>query len=181
MFSHRRQLSSMPSTPDLTPARQVSRTNRRLARRPIRTLASVGMAAVVLGALGSTATASAASGHPRPATATTTSAPAGTKVIAKLSEFKIVLSRTHLTPGRYTFVTENVGHTVHALEINGPGVADQRTPGFLSPGKTANLTVVLKDGRYDVFCPVGDHKQLGMNLMLTVSGKAAHQTATTAG
>jgi hypothetical protein len=32
------------------------------------------------------------------------------------------------------------------------------------------LRVVLKAGKYDVFCPVPGHKMLGMNVNIVVSG-----------
>jgi uncharacterized cupredoxin-like copper-binding protein len=66
-------------------------------------------------------------------------------------------------------VAVNSGHAVHSLEVNGPGVDSRKTPD-LQPGQTADLTVTLQKGSYDVFCPVDSHKQLGMNLELQVGG-----------
>jgi uncharacterized cupredoxin-like copper-binding protein len=100
-------------------------------------------------------------------------APAGasTKVIkvkAVETDFHIALSVKHFKPGTYVFVTENKGHTTHALEITGPGLHDATTAN-LAPGKDANLKVTLKKGKYDVFCPVPGHKALGMNVNLVIS------------
>jgi uncharacterized cupredoxin-like copper-binding protein len=93
-----------------------------------------------------------------------------TSVKAVETEFKIALSKKTFSPGSYTFVTENKGKVTHALEITGPGLHSPAT-GDISPGNSANLKVVLKDGKYDVFCPVPGHKMLGMNLNIVVKGK----------
>jgi uncharacterized cupredoxin-like copper-binding protein len=62
---------------------------------------------------------------------------------------------------------------VHALSIDGPGVEDQRTPA-VQPGASAPLTVTLTAGTYDMYCPVGNHKALGMNVALTVAAPGTH-------
>jgi uncharacterized cupredoxin-like copper-binding protein len=95
------------------------------------------------------------------------STPAGastraTTVRAVETDFHIALSTTSFTPGRYTFVAVNKGQTTHSLEITGPGLHHATTPD-LSPGQRAKLTVTLRKGAYDIFCPVPGHKELGMN------------------
>ena len=105
--------------------------------------------------------------------AATSAAPAGsgstgTVVTANESEFKISLSSTTFTPGRYTFIAKNVGQTAHALEIDGPGVSDRKTP-TISPGASTPVTVALQKGSYEVYCPVDSHKAMGMDLHITVS------------
>lgn len=154
-------------------------------RRTAGACAVVGVAAFVVAGCGSasktTAPAAAASASPTsttvPATTTTATAQspatAADTVTATLTEFNIALSRTHLTPGTYTFRAVNAGHVLHSLEINGPGVVDRALPAGLHPGQSADLTVTLAAGTYDVFCPVPGHKALGMNLELTVGGAAA--------
>lgn len=96
----------------------------------------------------------------------------GTQVTATLTEYKIALSTSTFAPGTYTFVTKNAGQVGHALEIDGPGVSGKATGG-LQPGATANLTVTLSAGTYDIFCPVPGHKSLGMDTKITVSGSGA--------
>jgi uncharacterized cupredoxin-like copper-binding protein len=92
------------------------------------------------------------------------------KVKAVETEFHIALSKKTFSPGTYTFVAENKGKVTHALEITGPGLHGPATAD-ISPGKSADLNVVFKDGKYDVFCPVPGHKMLGMNVNIVVSGK----------
>jgi hypothetical protein len=94
------------------------------------------------------------------------------------SEFKLTLSTGSFRPGSYTFHTVNTGKIVHSLEITGPGVA--ATTPRLDPGQSADLHVALQDGSYDLFCPIGGHKALGMNAEVTV-GAVAASTGTTAG
>ena len=92
----------------------------------------------------------------------------GTVVTADESDFKISLSSATFTPGRYTFIANNVGQTAHALEIDGPGVSDRKTP-TISPGASTPVTVALQKGSYEVYCPVDSHKAMGMDLHITVS------------
>jgi hypothetical protein len=75
--------------------------------------------------------------------------------------------RDGLIPARYTFVVHNDGKETHALAISGPGV-DERT--HLIPGGEGpvELTVRLLPGRYDLWCPVGDHRDRGMRTSLLV-------------
>jgi uncharacterized cupredoxin-like copper-binding protein len=112
-------------------------------------------------------------------------APAGastktTKVKAIETEFKIALSKKTFAAGSYTFVTENKGKVTHALEITGPGLHNAATPD-IAPGKSTNLKVTLKAGKYDVFCPVPGHKMLGMNVNIVVTGAGAHTAANKSG
>jgi uncharacterized cupredoxin-like copper-binding protein len=105
------------------------------------------------------------------APATTAAAPAATsshQVTAGESEYKIVLSTSTVKPGTYRINAVNKGTIDHQLEITGPGVAGKKT-GTISPGASAALTVTLKAGSYDIFCPLPGHKALGMNTELTVS------------
>lgn len=83
-------------------------------------------------------------------------------VIATETEFSIALSSKTLQPGTYKFEVKNSGKITHALTIDGPGVSNKST-GDISPGSTATLTVSLKAGSFEVYCPVGNHKAMGMD------------------
>jgi uncharacterized cupredoxin-like copper-binding protein len=140
-------------------------------RRAAMAFAAVGVVAVIAAGCGGSSSKTSA---PKAATpiASTSHTPASSTITATLTEFRIALSSMKLKAGTYTFHVVNAGKTVHNIEFNGPGVADKALAHNLNPGKSANLTVTLEAGRYDVFCPVADHKQLGMNLELTVAGPA---------
>ncbi|MEU9394400.1 plastocyanin/azurin family copper-binding protein [Streptomyces sp. NPDC048324] len=85
----------------------------------------------------------------------------GTKVTVTETEFALKLSRSSFTPGTYTFTADNAGTTTHALELDGPGVSDVRTKN-ISSGQNTSVTVMLKKGTYELYCPVDGHRQLGM-------------------
>jgi plastocyanin len=88
-------------------------------------------------------------------------------VDVKATEYAFSLATTTFSPGTYTFTMANDGHATHAIEIDGPGVADQKSS-TAGPGGTSTLTVTLQPGSYTLYCPVGNHRQLGMQTMLTV-------------
>jgi uncharacterized cupredoxin-like copper-binding protein len=88
-------------------------------------------------------------------------------VTVDASEYALKLPSNHLAPGTYTFTMDNVGHATHAIELEGPGV-DHAKSSTAGPGGTATLTVTLQPGSYELWCPVGNHKQAGMDTTLTV-------------
>ena len=55
----------------------------------------------------------------------------------------------------------------HAVEIEGNGVEEETET--IDPGARASVTVDLRPGRYVFYCPVGQHRQAGMEGTLTVS------------
>ncbi|MER5444915.1 plastocyanin/azurin family copper-binding protein [Streptomyces sp. NPDC002766] len=91
----------------------------------------------------------------------------GTKVTVTETEYALKLSRNSFTPGTYTFTADNAGTTTHALEVDGPGVSDVRTKN-ISSGQNTSVTVTLKKGTYELYCPVDGHRQLGMKTDLKV-------------
>lgn len=96
-------------------------------------------------------------------------APAPAAVNVKLSEWKVELSGGTIAAGTVTFTVTNAGSIPHALEVEGQGI-EQET-GVIQPGASATLTLTLKAGTYEVYCPVGNdsHKKLGMDAELKVA------------
>jgi hypothetical protein len=94
-------------------------------------------------------------------------------VTAKLSEWKVELSEGSVAPGSVTFTINNVGSIPHAFEVEGQGI-EQQTP-VIQPASSATLTLKLKPGTYEVYCPVGEdsHKKMGMLAHLVVGAKAS--------
>ncbi|MER7011725.1 hypothetical protein ABT324_09890 [Saccharopolyspora sp. NPDC000359] len=91
----------------------------------------------------------------------------GSRVVAvRMVEYQLE-QPAWLPPGRYTFHAINAGRAPHALEISGPGVGGARTP-VVQPGGAADVTVTLAPGVYDFWCPVGHHRQDGMQLYVRV-------------
>ncbi len=91
-------------------------------------------------------------------------------VVARLTEWKVELSPAAVPAGMVTFTVTNGGSIPHAFEVEGHGV-EQETP-LIQPGATATLTLALRPGGYEVYCPVGNdsHKKLGMVTTLHVGG-----------
>jgi plastocyanin len=85
----------------------------------------------------------------------------------KETEFALNPARITLDkPGTYVFKAVNTGAVVHSLEIEGKGI-EEETP-ILDPGQDADLKVTLKPGTYEMYCPVGGHRQQGMDGTVTV-------------
>jgi hypothetical protein len=91
-------------------------------------------------------------------------------VAVTLKEYRITPA-AKLKAGTVTLVVANKGKLPHALAIAGPGLSKKTA--MLAPGKTAKLTVTLKDGSYSLWCPVGNHASLGMRLTAKIGTGAA--------
>lgn len=120
------------------------------------------------GAAADTGTGGAASSAVSTGGATSSDTGSGAQTVeVSATEFRFGLQTTHLAPGTYTFVMKDDGHATHAIAIDGPGVANKAS-GTSGPGGTASLTVTLQNGTYVLYCPVGNHRALGMQTDLTV-------------
>jgi plastocyanin len=75
--------------------------------------------------------------------------------------------KTELTakPGKVTITMDNPSDVPHAVEVEGNGVEEETKT--LTKG-TADVTVDLKAGKYEFYCPVDGHKEAGMEGTLTV-------------
>src|SRR3954463_11105801 len=74
-------------------------------------------------------------------------------ITATLTEWKVELSQHSIPAGAVTFTITNAGNIPHALEVEGQGI-EQETA-VIQPGASATLTLTLKPGTYEVYCPVG--------------------------
>jgi uncharacterized cupredoxin-like copper-binding protein len=85
------------------------------------------------------------------------------------TDFKFDPSDTTVKSGKVTFNEKNDGQVTHSLEIEDvtPG-HDQELEGDVSPGQSGTLTANLAPGKYEFYCPVGNHKQMGMEGEITV-------------
>jgi plastocyanin len=67
--------------------------------------------------------------------------------------------------GKVTLKLVNQSSTPHAIEVEGNGVEEESKT---ITGGDAEVTVDLKPGKYEYYCPVGNHRQT-MKGTLTVS------------
>lgn len=79
--------------------------------------------------------------------------------------------------GSVTIHVVNNGSFGHALEIEGNGVEEETDE--LGAGDSADLTVDLKPGTYEIYCPISDHRDKGMEGTLTVAGGGSGGGTTT--
>ena len=113
-------------------------------------------------------TSNAASNASTTGTAAAATGPGGT-VALSATDFKFNPSDPTVKSGQVTFKETNDGQTTHSLEIEDvtPG-KDQELEGQVAPGQSGTLTVNLKPGKYEFYCPISNHKQLGMVGEITV-------------
>ena len=102
----------------------------------------------------------------------TASAARAQAVTATLTEWKIALAKDTVAAGPVTFRVSNAGSMNHGFYVHGPGV-DKGTR-ELAKGESATLTVTLKAGTYEIYCPLSDgsHKMAGMTKTLVVVAAA---------
>ena len=78
--------------------------------------------------------------------------------------------------GESTFTFVNDGGTAHALEIEGGDVEEESET--IGPGESTSLVLELAAGRYELYCPIANHRDLGMEGTLVVGGGGAGATGT---
>src|SRR5438045_8457022 len=93
-------------------------------------------------------------------------------VNVKLSEWNVVLSQASVAAGPVTFVITNAGSIPHGFEVEGQGIEQEIE--MIQPGASDTLTLTLKPGSYEVYCPVGteSHTELGMGTHPQAGGPA---------
>jgi plastocyanin len=95
------------------------------------------------------------------------------------TEFEIDPANPRIsTPGPVAFRVRNSGSAPHNLEVEGPN-GEAELAEDLQPGQSATLRVDLSEpGTYEWYCPVGDHRERGMEGTVTVGGGGSGGTTT---
>jgi len=83
-------------------------------------------------------------------------------------DYKFDPSDPSVKSGEVTFNLANNGQQPHSLEIEDVNGQDQELEGDVSPGQSGTLKVNLPPGKYEFYCPVPGHKELGMEGDITV-------------
>lgn len=98
-------------------------------------------------------------------------------LVVKETDFKIDPKDLNVEEaGALTITVRNDGQATHALEIEGQGIEERSDD--IAPGESATLSVTLKSGKYEWYCPIGGHKQLGMDGTVTVGSASSGGTTT---
>jgi len=83
-------------------------------------------------------------------------------------DYKFNPSDPTVKSGEVTFNLKNDGQQPHSLEIEDVNGQDQELEGDVSSGSSGTLKVNLPPGKYEFYCPVPGHKELGMEGDITV-------------
>ena len=98
----------------------------------------------------------------------TTGGGGGETVSVSETDFALNPSDPTVQAGTVTFKVSNDGQTEHSLEVEGPG-EESELDAELAPGESGTLEVDLsKPGTYEWYCPIDDHKGMGMRGEITV-------------
>jgi uncharacterized cupredoxin-like copper-binding protein len=83
-------------------------------------------------------------------------------------ELKFNKTKLKASPGKVTVVMKNPASSgiKHGIEVEGNG--KEKRGKVVKPGKASHVTLTLKAGTYDYYCPVAGHKQAGMKGKLVV-------------
>jgi uncharacterized cupredoxin-like copper-binding protein len=84
-----------------------------------------------------------------------------------LIEYEIMMP-TSLSAGSQAFRVTNNGTMGHNFEVEGQGI-EEAFETDLSAGETQTMQLNLEPGTYEVYCPVGNHREQGMEIQLTVT------------
>ena len=113
----------------------------------------------------------------RSATLLSAEAPSGDEMVkVELGDLFIKPGMLHSREGSVTFQIHNSGGTTHNFAIQGEGSTE-----MIEPDGTAELTVDLKEGTYQVICAVPGHADGGMKAELMVGGDMQASDASAGG
>jgi uncharacterized cupredoxin-like copper-binding protein len=140
----------------------------------ISTMRSAGVVAALLSAGALAACGGSDDSSTATDAAATSTAPQGaesTRLALRADEAGgLAFSRTTLRsgPGDVTIALANPSgnQLPHAIEIEGEGVEQESAT--IEPGAVTTVRANLRPGTYTFYCPVGDHRQQGMEGTLTV-------------
>jgi hypothetical protein len=92
----------------------------------------------------------------------------GAAVEVVLTEFTIDMPDS-VPAGNVSFDIANSGTMAHNFEVEGQGI-EESLDEDLDPNQAETLTVELAPGTYTVYCPIGNHREQGMEVEVEVTG-----------
>jgi uncharacterized cupredoxin-like copper-binding protein len=113
------------------------------------------------------------------------SAPAGSQVVAELSDYKIVVNVPSVKAGKIKIGVRNLAAMEHTFQVLKTDLPPDKLPvdsasakakedgkvgeiASIPAGKSASVTVDLVPGKYVFICNIASHYQLGMHTGFTV-------------
>jgi uncharacterized cupredoxin-like copper-binding protein len=104
--------------------------------------------------------------------ATEPSKPAGQTVDVSATDFKFDPANPKVKAGVVKFNLTNDGQAPHALEVEAPG--GEVETDVIQPGESATVEAdVGKSGSVEMYCPVGNHREMGMEGEIQVGAGGA--------
>jgi PQQ system protein len=97
------------------------------------------------------------------------------------SEFSLNPSTVTLQQtGTYEFAVMNDGQITHALEIEEEGGGAEAKTGDIAAAETTTVRFTFSaEGTYEMYCPIGNHKDQGMKGTIVVGNAAGGGGTTT--
>lgn len=95
-------------------------------------------------------------------------APPPSRVQVSAKEFYFSLSRQTVNAGPAIIELVNFGEDPHDLRLQRIGGAHIAGTPQVQPGDYYDLSVTLLPGKYNLWCSIANHRQLGMQATLTV-------------
>ena len=89
------------------------------------------------------------------------------RVSASKTALKFNTKTLHATHGKVTLRMTNPSDFKHGIGVEGHGI--DKDGKIVGKGKISSITVTLKKGRYEFYCPIKSHKAAGMKGVLIVS------------
>ena len=136
--------------------------------------AAAALALIAAGCGGSSNDSKSTTTAAKPAATQAAGGGGGGKALAvKETEFKIAPKDATVAAkgGKVTLKVTNAGSAVHALDIEeAAGDGKDVESGVISPGSSKTVTAAIKPGTYEWYCPIGNHRQEGMEGKITVKG-----------
>ena len=82
--------------------------------------------------------------------------------------------------GTYEFAVTNDGQITHALNIEESGGGAEAETGDIEPGQSKTLRFTFSsEGSFEMYCPIGNHRDEGMEGTIRVGGGAGGTGTTT--
>jgi hypothetical protein len=96
--------------------------------------------------------------------------PGPTRIQVGAKEYYFVLSRRTVVAGPAIIELVNYGEDPHDLRVERVGGTHVYRTALLRPGPGPgyDLSLTLRPGKYELWCGVANHRQLGMQAVLTV-------------